>query len=233
MNALNLELMQDVNAALSAFDQDSSIGAIMLKGSDQVFATGADIKEMRVRTYAELYDTGWFGTCYAFGRVRTPIIAAVAGYVLGGGCELAMMCDIIFAAETTKLRQPEIKFGVILGIGVSQRLTRAVDKAKAMAMCLTGTMMDTNEAERAGLVSRVVSADLLMDQALSTAVAIAAMPLTIARMTKEAINRAPETTLSEGVRFECKMFHSTFALRDQEEGVAAFVEKRSPSFSNE
>jgi enoyl-CoA hydratase len=233
LNALNVQVMREVTAACAALDRDPGIGCIVVTGSATAFAAGADIKEMQSRSYQEMYDEDWFGEWDQLGRVRTPIIAAVAGYALGGGCELAMLCDVIIAADTARFGQPEIKLGVIPGIGGSQRLTRLVGKSKAMEMCLTGRMMDAAEAERSGLATRVVPAADLLDDALRTAATIAGMSAPITKMLKESINRAYETTLAEGVRFERRVFHATFATRDQKEGMAAFVEKRPPLFSND
>ncbi len=233
LNALSVALIRDLGAALDALEDDDAIGAIVITGSDKAFAAGADIKEMASRTYMDVYLTdfitkGWerVSTC------RKPIVAAVAGYALGGGCEIAMMCDIIIAADTAKFGQPEITIGTIPGSGGTQRLTRAVGKAKAMEMCLTGRMMDAAEAERSGLVSRIVPAAELVDEALKVAGKIASMSRPAALMAKEAVNRAYETTLAEGVRFERRLFHSTFATEDQKEGMAAFIEKRKPSYKN-
>jgi enoyl-CoA hydratase len=230
LNALNLQVMTELVAALAAFDADAGIGCIVLTGSEKAFAAGADIKEMQARSFQEMYAADWFGGWDAVSRIRKPIIAAVSGFALGGGCELAMMCDFILAADTAKFGQPEIKLGVIPGMGGSQRLTRAVGKAKAMEMCLTGRLMDAEEAERAGLVARIVPAAGLLDDALATAATIAGMSLPAAIMAKEAVNRAFEVTLTEGVRFERRVFHSAFALDDQKEGMAAFVAKRAAVF---
>ncbi|MFC9790146.1 enoyl-CoA hydratase [Rhodococcus sp. NPDC127528] len=232
LNALNDQLMREVVSAVEAFDADDEIGAILVTGSEKAFAAGADIKEMQPKTFAQVYAEDLFSPWDRLSAARTPIIAAVAGYALGGGCELAMLCDFIIAADTAKFGQPEIKLGVIPGIGGSQRLTRAVGKAKAMDLCLTGRNMDAEEAERAGLVARVVPAADLLDVALEAATTIASMSLPIAMMAKEAVNRSFETTLAEGVKFERRVFHSTFATADQKEGMAAFVEKRSPKFTN-
>ncbi|MDV2987536.1 UNVERIFIED_CONTAM: enoyl-CoA hydratase [Methylobacteriaceae bacterium AG10] len=232
LNAINRQLATEVIEAVTRADADPGIGCIVLTGSPRAFAAGADIKEMQAATYAEMYGGDHFAAWDRFTAVRTPILAAVAGYALGGGCELAMMCDVILAADTAMFGQPEIKLGVMPGMGGSQRLARFVGKAKAMEMCLTGRMMDAGEAERAGLVSRVIPADQLLDEALKTAETIASMSLPIAMMTKEAVNRAYETTLTEGVRFERRVFHAMFATEDQKEGMAAFVEKRPPRFRN-
>ncbi|UGQ57017.1 enoyl-CoA hydratase [Rhodococcus pyridinivorans] len=232
LNALNSQLMREVVAAVEELDADDEVGAILLTGSEKAFAAGADIKEMAPKTFAEVYAEDLFSQWDRLSSVRKPIVAAVSGYALGGGCELAMLCDFIIASDTAKFGQPEIKLGVIPGIGGSQRLTRAVGKAKAMDMCLTGRNMDAEEAERAGLVSRIVPAAELFDVALETATTIASMSLPVAIMAKEAVNRSFETTLAEGVKFERRVFHSTFATADQKEGMAAFVEKRAPEFKH-
>ena len=233
LNALNLQVMTEIVAALDTFDRDAAIGCIVIAGSEKAFAAGADIKEMQPHSYQEMYAADWFAGWDALTRVRTPIIAAVSGFALGGGCELAMMCDFILAADTAKFGQPEIKLGVIPGIGGSQRLTRAVGKAKAMEMCLTGRMMEADEAERSGLVARIVPAASLMDDALATAKTIAGLSLPVAMMAKEAVNRAFETSLTEGIRFERRVFHATFALRDQKEGMSAFIDKRPADFKHD
>jgi enoyl-CoA hydratase len=232
LNALNSQVLSELTAALGVFDADRSIGAIVITGSDKAFAAGADIKEMQNKTYVEAFLEDFFAGWDNVGRVRKPLIAAVAGYALGGGCELAMMCDFIIAADNAKFGQPEITLGVMPGMGGSQRLTRAVGKAKAMDMCLTGRMMDAAEAERSGLVSRVVPAVGLLDEALAAAAKIADFSLPSVMMAKEAVNRAFETTLTEGLRFEKRLFHSMFALDDQTEGMTAFVEKRKANFAN-
>ena len=232
LNALNSQLMGEVVAAVEELDGDAEIGAILITGSDRAFAAGADIKEMQPKSYMDVYLDDFFSAWDKVAAARTPTIAAVAGYALGGGCELAMLCDILIAADTAKFGQPEIKLGVIPGIGGSQRLTRAVGKAKAMELCLTGRNMDAEEAERAGLVSRIVPAADLLDEALQTATTIADMSLPVAMMAKEAVNRSFETTLTEGIRFERRVFHSTFATEDQKEGMTAFVEKRPPVFKH-
>ncbi|MFC4605776.1 enoyl-CoA hydratase [Rhodococcus kronopolitis] len=230
LNALNSLLMTEVVAAVEGLDHDPGVGAIVITGSERAFAAGADIKEMQSKTFAEVYTDDLFTQWDRLSAARTPIVAAVAGYALGGGCELAMLCDFIIAADTAKFGQPEIKLGVIPGIGGSQRLTRAVGKAKAMDLCLTGRTMGAEEAERSGLVARVVPAADLLEVALEAATTIASMSLPIAMMAKEAVNRSFETTLAEGVKFERRVFHSTFATADQKEGMAAFVEKRAPKF---
>ncbi|QWF78496.1 enoyl-CoA hydratase [Amycolatopsis sp. CA-230715] len=232
LNALNQQVMGEVTEAAAELDRDREIGAIVLTGSAKAFAAGADIKEMQPQSFSDVYAADWFAGWDALTRVRTPLIAAVAGYALGGGCELAMMCDVLLAADTAKFGQPEITLGVIPGMGGSQRLTRAVGKAKAMELCLTGRMMDAEEAERAGLVSRIVPADSLLDEALATAEKIAGMSTPAAMMAKEAVNRAFETGLTEGILFERRVFHGTFATADQKEGMAAFTEKRKPAFTN-
>ena len=232
LNALSLALMQDVVTASVELDEDPGIGAIVITGSARAFAAGADIKEMSSKGFMDMYLADWFSGWSRFTAVRTPVIAAVSGYVLGGGCELAMMCDFVIASDTAKFGQPEIKLGVIPGIGGSQRLTRAVGKAKAMELILTGRTMDAEEAERAGLVARVVPADELLDDAMATAATIASMSLPAAMLAKEAVNAAFETTLASGIRFERSVFHSTFATDDQKEGMLAFLEKRDPTFSH-
>ncbi|HZY12333.1 MAG TPA: enoyl-CoA hydratase [Beijerinckiaceae bacterium] len=232
LNALNSALIDELGAALDGFERDNNIGCVIITGSPKAFAAGADIKEMQAKTYAEAYLGDFIASWERVSRTRKPIIAAVAGFALGGGCELAMMCDIVIAAETAKFGQPEIKLGVMPGVGGTQRLTRFVGKAKAMDMCLTGRMMDAAEAERSGLVTRVVPADQLIEEALKMANTIASMSRPVVMMTKESINRAYETTLAEGIRFERRVFHSMFALQDQKEGMTAFVEKRPPNFKH-
>jgi enoyl-CoA hydratase len=232
LNALNTQVLAELLEAVRAFEADPHIGAIVLTGSERAFAAGADIKEMQAKTYAEAYTEDFFAGWEDFTRLRKPIIAAVGGYALGGGCELAMMCDFIIAADTAKFGQPEITLGVIPGMGGSQRLTRFVGKSKAMDMVLTGRMMDAAEAERCGLVSRVVPAADLLAEALKAAARIADFSLPSVMLAKESVNRAYETTLAEGLRFERRVFHSLFALEDQKEGMAAFVEKRPAKFNN-
>jgi len=232
LNALNSQLIGELSQALEAFEADRAIGCVVLTGSDKAFAAGADIKEMQSKTYMDAFLDDFIASWDRVARCRKPVIAAVAGFALGGGCELAMMCDFIIAADTAKFGQPEIKLGVMPGAGGTQRLTRVVGKAKAMDLCLTGRMMDAAEAERSGLVSRIVPAADLLAEALKAADAIAQMSLPAAMMTKESVNRAFETTLAEGVRFERRVFHSLFATEDQKEGMAAFVEKRKPAFKN-
>jgi enoyl-CoA hydratase len=231
LNALCDQLMDELGAQLLAWDADPAIGCIVLTGSEKAFAAGADIKEMKDRSYPDVFLDDFIGARWeTVLRLRTPVIAAVAGFALGGGCELAMMCDFILAADTARFGQPEINLGVIPGAGGTQRLTRAVGKSKAMEMCLTGRMMDAAEAERAGLVSRVVPAAELVDEALKVAGKIAAQSPVAAAMAKRAVNVAMETTLAEGVRAERAMFLSLFGTPDQREGMAAFAEKRKPSF---
>jgi enoyl-CoA hydratase len=232
LNALNLRLMNEVLDAATALDRDPGIGCIVITGSAKAFAAGADILEMAPNDSVDMYLGDWFSAWDRLAQLRKPIIAAVAGYALGGGCELAMLCDILLAADTARFGQPEIKLGVIPGIGGSQRLTRAVGKAKAMELCLTGRTMDAAEAERAGLVSRIVPADELLADAQATAETIASMSLPITMMAKEAVNRAFESGLAEGVRFERRLFQSAFATADQKEGMAAFTEKRPPNFTH-
>ena len=233
LNALNAGLVADVGAALDAFEADDEIGCIVLTGNEKAFAAGADIKEMQPKDYMVVYKedfitSGWERVA----QCRKPIIAAVAGFALGGGCEVAMMCDFIIAADNAKFGQPEIQLGTIPGAGGTQRLTRFVGKSKAMEMVLTGRMMDAEEAERAGLVSRVVAVDDLMEDAVATAAKIAKLSQPVVMMAKESVNRAYETTLAEGVRFERRLFHSTFSTEDRSEGMAAFVEKREPQFKH-
>jgi enoyl-CoA hydratase len=233
LNALSPRLMQELGAALYGFDADEGIGAILITGNEKAFAAGADIGAMKDFDFQHAFKSDYITRDWEHIRnVRKPVVAAVAGYALGGGCELAMMCDIIIAADNAKFGQPEINLGTFPGAGGTQRLPRAVGKAKAMDLCLTARMMDAQEAERAGLVSRVVPADKLMEEAMAVAEKIASYSLPVAMMAKEAINRAYETTLSEGVRYERRLFHATFALDDQKEGMAAFVEKRKPKFKH-
>ena len=232
LNALNSRVLKDLVDALGALDANPGIGAIVITGSEKAFAAGADIKEMQAKSYIEAYMEDWFAGWEGLGRIRKPMIAAVSGYALGGGCELAMMCDFIIAGDNAKFGQPEITLGVMPGMGGSQRLTRLVGKSKAMDMCLTGRMMDAAEAERSGLVSRVVPATELVDEALKIGAQIAEFSLPAVMMTKEAVNRSNELTLSEGLRFERRVFHAMFALDDQKEGMAAFAEKRKAKFSN-
>ncbi|MDJ0608234.1 MAG: enoyl-CoA hydratase [Kiloniellales bacterium] len=233
LNALCAALIDELAKALDDFEADETIGCIVLTGSEKAFAAGADIKEMRDKTYMEAYledfiTEGW----ERLSHTRKPVIAAVGGYALGGGCEIAMMCDMIIAAETAKFGQPEITLGTIPGSGGTQRLTRFVGKSKAMDLCLTGRMMDAQEAERCGLVARVVPAESLLDEALAAARTIAGLSRPSVLMAKEAVNRAYETTLAEGIRFERRLFHSTFGTEDQKEGMSAFAEKRKPDWKH-
>ncbi|HEU0206712.1 MAG TPA: enoyl-CoA hydratase [Pseudolysinimonas sp.] len=232
LNAINSQLLNDLLAAATAFDADPGVGAIVITGSERAFAAGADIKEMADKGYLDMYLSDVFATGDRLTGIRTPLIAAISGYALGGGCELAMMCDILIASDTAKFGQPEIKLGVIPGIGGSQRLTRAVGKALAMDLILTGRTIDAAEALRAGLVARVVPADRLLDEALEAAATIAGMSLPVAMLAKESVNAAFETTLSSGLRFERRIFDSLFATDDQKEGMRAFTEKRAPRFTN-
>ena len=233
LNALSDHLMDEIGQALEGFERDDAIGAMILTGSEKAFAAGADIKGMKDRSYMDVYLGNFIGRNWEqVTQCRKPVIAAVAGYALGGGCELAMMCDFILAADNARFGQPEIKLGIIPGAGGTQRLTRFVGKSKAMEMCLTGRMMDADEAERSGLVSRVVPVDDLLDEALKTATAIASMSRPSVFMAKTAVNKAYETTLTEGVAAERIMFQSLFATEDQKEGMAAFAEKRPADFKN-
>jgi enoyl-CoA hydratase len=233
LNALNPQLMQELGKALQAYDVDDGIGAIVITGNDKAFAAGADIGVMKDYSYMDAFMSDYITRDWEhLRRIRKPVIAAVAGYALGGGNEVAMMCDIVIAAENAKFGQPEINLGVMPGAGGTQRLPRAVGKAKAMDMCLTARMMDAQEAERAGLVSRVVPLDKLMDEAMAVAEKIAGYSLPAVMMLKESINRAYESALSEGILFERRLFHSQFGLADQREGMAAFLEKRKPGFKN-
>jgi enoyl-CoA hydratase len=233
LNALNAKLMQELAQALYAYDADPGIGAILITGNEKAFAAGADIAAMKDFSYMDAYMADYITRDWEhLRRIRKPVIAAVSGYALGGGDELALMCDIVIAADNAKFGQPEINLGVMPGAGGTQRLPRAVGKAKAMDMCLTARTMDAQEAERAGLVSRVVPAGKLQEEALAVAQKVASYSLPVAMMIKESINRAYETALSEGVLFERRVFHSQFALEDQKEGMAAFVEKRKPTFKN-
>jgi len=232
LNALNSTVVAELNEALEGYDRDPGIGCVVITGSEKAFAAGADIKEMSELSFPQTYLDDFITSWDRVAQRRKPIIAAVSGFALGGGCELAMMCDIIIASDTAKFGQPEIKLGVMPGAGGTQRLTRIVGKAKAMEMCLTGRMMGAEEAERSGLVSRVVPADQLLEEALKTAETIASMSLPVAMLVKESVNRSYELTLSEGVRFERRVFHSLFATADQKEGMQAFVEKRPAKFQN-
>ncbi len=233
LNALNSQVMREVTSAAAEFDADPGIGAIIITGSgEKAFAAGADIKEMASLSFSEVFESDFFSAWGKLAAVRTPLIAAVAGYALGGGCELAMMCDVIIAADTAKFGQPEIKLGVLPGMGGSQRLTRAIGKAKAMDLILTGRNIDAAEAERSGLVSRVVPAGKLLEEANAVATTISEMSRSAARMAKEAVNRAFESSLTEGLLYERRLFHSAFATEDQTEGMAAFTEKRAPNFTH-
>jgi enoyl-CoA hydratase len=233
LNALNAKVNEEMNAAIDAFEADDNIGCVILTGSEKAFAAGADIKEMSGKSHMDVFRRDFAANWDRVARMRKPVIAAVAGFALGGGCELAMQCDIIIAADTAKFGQPEIKLGVIPGIGGTQRLARAVGKAKAMDLILTGRMMDAAEAERSGLVARVVPAASLMEEAMKVAETIAAMSQPSLIAAKEAVNRSFETSLAEGVRFERRVFHALFATKDRKEGMAAFIEKRPPRFMNE
>jgi enoyl-CoA hydratase len=232
LNALNGQLIAELNLALDQLEKDPQIGCMVLTGSAKAFAAGADIKEMAELTFPQIYLDDFFAPADRIASRRKPLIAAVAGYALGGGCELALMCDFIYAADNARFGQPEINLGVLPGIGGTQRLTRALGKAKAMEMCLTGRQMDAQEAERAGLVARVLPAATLLEETLKAAHAIAEKSLPSSMMIKESINRVFETSLSEGVRFERRVFHSIFATADQKEGMAAFVEKRAAQFKH-
>jgi enoyl-CoA hydratase len=233
MNALNAQLMQELAQALYAFDADEGVGCIVITGGEKAFAAGADIAAMKDFSYMDAYQSNYITRDWEHIRnIRKPVLAAVAGYALGGGCELTMLCDLAIAAENAKFGQPEINLGIMPGSGGTQRLTRFTSKAIAMDLCLTARMMDAQEALRAGLVSRVVPVDKLMEEAMAVADRIAAYSLPVVMMIKESINRAYETTLAEGVLFERRVFHSMFALQDQKEGMAAFVEKRKPTFKH-
>jgi enoyl-CoA hydratase len=233
LNALCVALVDELADALDRLEADDSVGCIVVTGSEKAFAAGADIKEMQNKTFMEAYQQDFITEGWErLSATRKPVIAAVAGYALGGGCEIAMMCDMIIAADSAKFGQPEITLGTIPGSGGTQRLTRFVGKSKAMDLCLTGRMMDAGEAERAGLVARVVPAAELMEEAMKTASKIAALSRPIVLMAKEAVNRAYETTLAEGIRFERRLFHSTFGTEDQKEGMAAFAEKRAPGWKH-
>lgn len=233
LNALNDALIDELLHALNGFDANDAVGAMVVTGSDKAFAAGADIAVMQSMTFTQVYNENFISRNWDLLRnVRKPVIAAVSGYCLGGGCELAMACDIMLASETAQFGQPEVKLGVLPGAGGTQRLPRAVGKAKAMEMCLTGRMMDAAEAERAGLVSRIVAPEKLIEEALSVGERIASYSVPVVMMIKESVNRAYESPLAEGMLFERRLFHSTFALEDQKEGMAAFIEKRKPVFKN-
>jgi len=234
LNALNTALLNELADALEAWDQGTEVRCMIVTGSERAFAAGADIKEMAPKSFSQMYRENLFGAQLdRIARVRKPIIAAVAGHALGGGCELALTCDFIIAADTAKFGQPEITLGIMPGLGGSQRLTRIIGKSKAMDLCLTGRSMDAAEAEASGLAARVVPADMLMAEALKAAQKIAAQSSPAAQMVKEAVNRAYETTLAEGLHFERRLFHAMFATHDQKEGMAAFSEKRKPGFKDE
>jgi len=232
LNALNAQIVGEINKALDQLEADPNIGCVVLTGSAKAFAAGADIKEMADLRYPQIYVDDLFSDADRIANRRKPIIAAVSGFALGGGCELAMMCDFILAADNAKFGQPEINLGVLPGMGGTQRLTRAVGKAKAMELCLSGRLMGAEEAERAGLVARVVAQDELLEEALKVAASIAGKSIPISMMVKESVNRAFEVTLSEGVRFERRVFHAAFATEDQKEGMAAFVAKREAQFKD-
>ncbi len=232
LNALNAQLVSEVNHALDTLEADANIGCIVITGSKKAFAAGADIKEMAELTYPQIYMDDLFSDSDRVANRRKPIIAAVNGFALGGGCELALMCDFILAGDNARFGQPEINLGVLPGMGGTQRLTRAVGKAKAMEMCLSGRLIDAVEAERCGIVARIVPSDELLDEALKVAAVIASKSLPIAMMVKESVNRAFEVNLTEGVRFERRVFHAAFATQDQKEGMAAFVAKRAPEFKS-
>lgn len=232
LNALNAQIIAEINQALDQLEQDPQIGCVVLTGSAKAFAAGADIKEMAELSYPQIYLDDLFSESDRIANRRKPIIAAVSGFALGGGCELAMMCDYILAADNAKFGQPEVNLGVLPGMGGTQRLTRAVGKAKAMELCLSGRLMGAEEAERAGLVARVIPQAELLEEALKVAASIAAKSIPISMMVKESVNRAFEVTLSEGVRFERRVFHAAFATHDQKEGMAAFIGKREAQFKD-
>jgi enoyl-CoA hydratase len=232
LNALNSQLIDDLNYALSEYEENAAIGCVIIAGSDKAFAAGADIREMKDMSFTDVYLGKFLSTWDRVSEFRKPVIAAVSGYCLGGGCELALMCDFILAADTAKFGLPEITLGIIPGSGGTQRLARSIGKAKAMEMILTGRLMEAAEAESCGLVSRIVAPEKLLDEAVATAAKIATFSQPVVMMAKEAVNRAFETSLAEGLRFERHLIHSMFALDDQKEGMAAFVEKRKPEFRN-
>jgi enoyl-CoA hydratase len=232
LNALNAQLIDELNQALSGFQENAAIGCVIIAGSDKAFAAGADIREMKDMSFTDVYLGNFLSTWDKVSEFRKPMIAAVSGYCLGGGCELALMCDFILAADTAKFGLPEITLGIIPGSGGTQRLARSIGKAKAMEMILTGRLMEAAEAESCGLVSRIVAPDKLLDEAVTTAAKIATFSQPVVMMAKEAVNRAFETSLAEGLRFERRLIHSMFALDDQKEGMSAFVEKRKPVFKN-
>jgi enoyl-CoA hydratase len=232
LNALNAQLIDELNQALSGFQEDATIGCVIIAGNDKAFAAGADIREMKDKSFTDVYLGNFLSAWDKVSEFRKPMIAAVSGYCLGGGCELALMCDFIIASDTAKFGLPEITLGIIPGSGGTQRLARSIGKAKAMEMILTGRLMEAAEAESCGLVSRIVAPEILLDEAVVTAAKIAAFSRPVAMMAKEAVNRAFETSLAEGLRFERRLIHSMFALEDQKEGMSAFVEKRKPVFKN-
>ena len=232
LNALNDALISELGDAIDGYEADDEIGCIVITGSEKAFAAGADIKEMQAKSYMDAYKSNFISTWERVAKCRKPVIAAVNGFALGGGCELALMCDFILAGDGARFGQPEVKLGILPGAGGSQRLTRFVGKSKAMEMCLTGRMMDADEAERSGLASRVVPAAELLDDALKTAAAIAGMSKTTTMMVKESVNRAYETTLAEGILFERRVFHAAFATEDQKEGMAAFADKRKADWQD-
>jgi len=232
LNAINRQLTAEVIEAAETFDKDPEIGCLVISGSEKAFAAGADIKEMQAQSFADMYGADWFGEWERFACLRKPVIAAVSGYALGGGCELAMMCDIIYASDTAQFGQPEVKLGIMPGIGGSQRLTRLVGKSKAMELCLTGRTIKAEEAERIGMVARIIPAADLMKESLAAAETIASMSLPSVMMIKEAIQRAEDLSVADGLRFERRLFHTLFSTEDQKEGMAAFVEKRAPSFKH-
>ncbi len=232
LNALNAQLIDELNLALSSFQANTAIGCVIITGNDKAFAAGADIREMKDKSFTDVYLNDFLSSWDRVTEMRKPIIAAVAGFCLGGGCELALMCDFIIAADTAKFGQPEITLGVIPGAGGTQRLAKFIGKAKAMDMILTGRLMEAVEAERCGLVSRIVPPESLLDECLAAAAKIATFSQPVVMMAKESVNRAFETSLTEGLRFERRLIHSMFALEDQKEGMSAFVEKRKPTFKN-
>jgi enoyl-CoA hydratase len=232
LNALNAQLIDELNYALSDFQEDAAIGSVIIAGSDKAFAAGADIREMKDKSFTDVYLGNFLSTWDKVSEFRKPMIAAVSGYCLGGGCELALICDFILAADTAKFGLPEITLGIIPGSGGTQRLARSIGKAKAMEMILTGRLMEAAEAESCGLVSRIVAPEKLLDEAVATAAKIATFSQPVVMMAKEAVNRAFETSLAEGLRFERRLMHSMFALEDQKEGMSAFIEKRKPVFKN-
>ncbi len=232
LNALNSVLLRELTSAVDGFETNSAIGCMVITGSDKAFAAGADIKEMADKTFIDVFYEDFCAALHRVAAARKPVIAAVAGFALGGGCELALQCDLIIAADNARFGQPEIKLGIIPGIGGTQRLTHAIGKSKAMDLILTGRMMDAQEAERSGLVARIVPLQSLLDEALKVAETIASMSLPAVLAAKEAVNRAFETSLAEGIRFERRIFHSLFATADRKEGMAAFIEKRPPRFEH-